>query len=94
MTVVNYPAGFATGSLACGGGGAQPCGPDRVLAAGLLAGFAGVLWLGFAAGVGLSLFSAGAVTAHPRAHVLYDIAFPGLYLLLAVAATAYFAGRT
>lgn len=62
-------------------------------AVGLIVGFAGVPWLGLAAGVGLILFFVCAVTAHLRAHVLYNIAFPGLYLLLAVAATAYFAGR-
>jgi hypothetical protein len=61
-------------------------------AAGLVVGFAGIPWLGLAAGAGLVLFFVGAVTAHLRAHVLYNIAFPGFYLLLAIAATAYFAG--
>lgn len=62
-------------------------------AAGLLAGFAGAPWLGLAAGIGLVLFFVGAVAAHVRARVLRNVAVPGLYLLLAAAAAAYFAGR-
>ncbi|WP_399131649.1 hypothetical protein [Streptomyces sp. ITFR-16] len=38
-------------------------------------------------------FFAGAVVAHVRVRVLHDIAFPGVFLLLAVAATGLFAGR-
>lgn len=58
-------------------------------AMGLLAGFVVAPWLGIAAGVGLTLFFVGAVSAHLRARVLYNIAFPGAYLVLALAATAY-----
>lgn len=58
---------------------------------GLLVGLAGFPRLGLAAGVGLIVFFVGALAAHLRAHVLYNIAFPGLYLALAVAATTYFA---
>jgi hypothetical protein len=63
-------------------------------AAGLVTGLAGVPWLGLAAGAGLTLFFVGAVTAHLHARVLHNIAFPGLYLLLAIAATAHFAALT
>ncbi|MDV7133031.1 DoxX family protein [Williamsia muralis] len=58
-------------------------------AVGLVIGVAAVPWFGVAAGVGLVLFFIGAVAAHVRARVFYNIAFPGLYLLLAVASTAY-----
>ncbi|OBB57301.1 transmembrane invasion protein [Mycobacterium sp. 852013-51886_SCH5428379] len=58
-------------------------------AVGLVVGVTAVPWLGVAAGIGLVLFFIGAVVAHVRARVLYNIAFPGLYLLLAVASTAY-----
>ncbi|MDG9683141.1 DoxX family protein [Streptomyces sp. DH18] len=61
-------------------------------AAGLLIGLFGVPWLGLAAGVGLIAFFVGAVLAHVRARVFHNIAFPGCFLLLAVAATVYFAG--
>ncbi|KAB8162564.1 DoxX family protein [Streptomyces sp. 3MP-14] len=57
-------------------------------AAGLVVGLAVAPWLGVAAGFGLTLFFVGAVVAHVRARVFSNIAFPGLYLLLAVAATA------
>lgn len=60
-------------------------------AIGLIIGFTGTPWLGVAAGIGLIVFFVGAVTAHIRARVFYNIAFPGLYLLLAVAAASYFA---
>lgn len=56
---------------------------------GLVVGWTMIPWLGVAAGVGLVLFFVGAVIAHLRARVLYNIAFPGLFLLLAVAATTY-----
>jgi hypothetical protein len=62
-------------------------------AAGLLAGLAGIHWLGLAAGVGLTAFFVGAVLAHARSRVFHNIAFPGGYLLLAVASTGFFAGR-
>ncbi|MFF2083525.1 DoxX family protein [Nocardia sp. NPDC058176] len=58
-------------------------------ALGLVVGATVIPWLGVAAGAGLILFFVGAVIAHLRARVLYKIAFPGLFLLLAVAATAY-----
>jgi hypothetical protein len=41
--------------------------------------------LGVAAAVGLVLFFAGALATHIRAHVFYDIAFPGAFFALAVA---------
>ncbi|MFH9132817.1 DoxX family protein [Streptomyces sp. NPDC017524] len=61
-------------------------------AVGLLVGLFGVPWLGLAAGVGLIAFFVGAVLTHVRARVFHNIAFPGGFLLLAVAATAYFGG--
>ncbi|WP_393062625.1 DoxX family protein [Streptomyces sp. LN549] len=60
---------------------------------GLLVGLFGVHWLGLAAGIGLTAFFIGAVLAHLHAHVFYNIAFPGGYLLLAVASTSFFAGK-
>jgi hypothetical protein len=62
-------------------------------AVGLLIGLLGVHWLGLAAGVGLIAFFIGAVLAHVRARVFYNIAFPGGYLLLAVASTSFFVGK-
>ncbi|MGE2737756.1 DoxX family protein [Mycolicibacterium vaccae] len=59
-------------------------------ALGLLVGFALTPWLGLAAAVGLLLFFVGAVTVHVRTRVLHNIAFPAAYLLLAVAAVAYY----
>jgi hypothetical protein len=41
-----------------------------------------------AAAVGLVLFFVGAVITHLRAHVLYNIAFPGAYLCLSAATLA------
>ncbi|MFI7291663.1 DoxX family protein [Streptomyces anulatus] len=61
-------------------------------AAGLLIGLFGAPGLGLAAGVGLTAFFVGAVLAHVRARVFHNIAFPGVYLLLAVASTGFFAG--
>ncbi|TYQ09529.1 UNVERIFIED_ORG: DoxX-like protein [Gordonia westfalica J30] len=58
-------------------------------ALGLVAGLVALPWLGVAAGTGLILFFIGAVVAHVRARVFYNIAFPGLYLLLAVASAIY-----
>jgi DoxX-like protein len=60
-------------------------------AVGLAIGLTAAPWLGVAAGIGLVLFFIGAVVAHVRARVFNNIAFPGLYLLLAVASTAYMA---
>ncbi|MFC8128549.1 DoxX family protein [Streptomyces sp. NPDC057302] len=62
-------------------------------AVGLLMGLLGVHWLGLAAGIGLTAFFIGAVLAHVRARVFYNIAFPGGYLLLAVASTSFFVGK-
>jgi DoxX-like family len=56
-------------------------------AAGLLLGLAGVRPLGIAAGAGLVLFFVGAVVTHVRARVFHNIAFPGAFLALAIAAT-------
>ncbi|MEV5876382.1 DoxX family protein [Streptomyces sp. NPDC052101] len=55
-------------------------------AAGLLLGLLGLRPLGIAAGVGLVLFYLGALTAHVRARVFHNIAFPGLFLALAAGA--------
>ncbi|CAL9564440.1 DoxX family protein [Streptomyces sp. enrichment culture] len=52
-------------------------------AAGLLLGLMGVPVIGVAAATGLVLFFAGAIAAHIRARVYYNIAFPGTYLALA-----------
>lgn len=54
-------------------------------AAGLLLGLLDLRFIGFAAATGLVLFFIGAVTAHLRARVYYNLAFPGTYLLLATA---------
>ncbi|HEY9330944.1 MAG TPA: DoxX family protein [Streptomyces sp.] len=62
-------------------------------AAGLLMGLLGVHRLGLAAGIGLTAFFIGAVLVHLRARVFHNIAFPGCYLLLAVAATSFFVGK-
>jgi hypothetical protein len=60
-------------------------------AVGLVVGLLGLRWLGIAAAVGLVLFFVGAVLTHLRAHVLYNIAFPGAYLCLSVASLALLA---
>lgn len=52
-------------------------------AAGIVVGLLGLRELGIAAAAGLVLFFIGAVATHLRAHVLYNIAFPGAYLCLA-----------
>ncbi|MFD9545277.1 DoxX family protein [Streptomyces sp. NPDC060022] len=62
-------------------------------AVGLLVGLLGVHRLGLAAGIGLTAFFIGAVLAHVRARVFYNIIFPGGYLLLAVAGTGFFVGK-
>lgn len=54
-------------------------------AIGLVAGLLGLPALGIAAATGLVLFFVGAVVTHLRARVLYNIAFPGAYLLLSTA---------
>jgi DoxX-like family len=62
-------------------------------AVGLVVGVLGVPALGFAAAAGLVLFFVGAVVTHLRARVLYDIAFPGTYLLLSAASLALMAAH-
>jgi hypothetical protein len=57
-------------------------------AAGLIVGLLGLRALGIAAAVGLVLFFVGAVVTHLRAHVLYNIAFPGAFLSLSAASLA------
>jgi hypothetical protein len=61
-------------------------------ALGLAAGLAGIPFVGLAAAAGLVAFFVGAVGAHVRARVFYNIGFPLLYLALAAASLAYFAG--
>lgn len=62
-------------------------------AAGLVFGLVGVPWVGIAAAVGLVLFFVGAVVTHLRAHVLYNIAFPGAYLCLSATTLALMAAH-
>ncbi len=59
--------------------------------AGLVAGLFGLESIGLAAAAGLVLFFVGAVAAHVRARVFHNIAFPAGFLVLALAATAFFA---
>lgn len=54
-------------------------------AAGLLLGLLDVQFLGVAAAIGLVLFFTGALVAHLRAGVFYNLAYPGAYWLLAMA---------
>lgn len=49
--------------------------------------------IGIAAAAGLVLFFAGAIITHIRAGVLYNIAFPGGYLLLSAASMALLAAH-
>lgn len=58
---------------------------------GLVAGLSGLRVLGLTAAVGLVVFFVGAVGVHIRARVFHNIAFPGLFLALALAAVAHFA---
>ena len=62
-------------------------------AAGLLVGLVGPPAIGIAAAIGLVLFFIGAVIAHLRARVLYNIAFPGAYLGLSAASLVLLAGK-
>jgi hypothetical protein len=62
-------------------------------AAGLLIGLLWVRPIGIAAAAGLVLFFVGAMAAHVRARVLYNLAFPGFYLALAVGSLIVIAGR-
>ncbi|MFZ1175758.1 MAG: DoxX family protein [Mycobacterium sp.] len=57
-------------------------------AVGLIVGLLGPPALGIAAAAGLVLFFVGAVVTHLRAHVLYNVAFPGAYLCLSAASLA------
>ena len=54
-------------------------------ALGLLVGLAGLPVIGIAAAIGLVLYFIGAVIAHLRARVFYNIAFPGAYLVFSAA---------
>lgn len=58
-------------------------------AVGLVVGLTAMPWLGVAASIGLVLFFVGAIVVHVRAEVYGNIAFPGVYLLLAVASLGY-----
>jgi hypothetical protein len=62
-------------------------------AAGLLIGILWVRPIGVAAGAGLALFFAGALVVHVRARVLYNLAFPGFYLALAIGSLVLIATR-
>jgi hypothetical protein len=62
-------------------------------AAGLLVGLVGPPAIGIAAAIGLVLFFIGAVIAHLRARVLYNIAFPGAYLGLSAASLVLLAAK-
>jgi DoxX-like family len=62
-------------------------------AAGLLVGLVGPPAIGIAAATGLVLYFIGAVTAHLRACVLYNIAFPGAYLGLSAASLVLLAAK-
>jgi hypothetical protein len=57
-------------------------------AVGLLVGLVGFPAIGIAAATGLVLFFIGAVIAHLRAGVLYNIAAPGAYLTFSAASLA------
>ncbi|MBF6334184.1 DoxX family protein [Nocardia transvalensis] len=57
-------------------------------AVGLLLGLLGARPIGIAAAAGLVLFFLGALIAHVRARVFYNIAFPGVYFALAVGSLA------
>lgn len=54
-------------------------------AAGLILGLLGFHLVGVAAGIGLVAFFVGAIIAHLRARVFYNLAFPGAFLVLAIA---------
>ena len=59
-------------------------------ALGLLLGLFGIPIIGIAAAAGLVAFFIGAVTAHVRARVFYNIAFPTLFLALAAVSLVFF----
>jgi DoxX-like family len=62
-------------------------------AIGLLVGLVGLPAVGIAAATGLVLFFLGAVIAHFRARVLYNIAAPGAYLALSAASLVLLLGK-
>jgi DoxX-like family len=62
-------------------------------AIGLLIGLVGLPAIGIAAATGLVLYFIGALIAHVRARVLYNIAFPGAYLVLSAASLVLLAGK-
>jgi hypothetical protein len=62
-------------------------------AVGLLLGLVWTRMFGIAAAIGLVLFFIGAIATHVRARVLYNLAFPGLYLALAVGSLVLIAAR-
>jgi len=62
-------------------------------AAGLLVGLVSPPAIGIAAATGLLLYFIGAVIAHLRARVLYNIAFPGAYLGLSAASLVLLAAK-
>jgi DoxX-like family len=62
-------------------------------AIGLLVGVVGPPAIGIAAATGLGLYFIGAVIAHLRARVFYNIAFPGAYLGLSAASLVLLAGK-
>jgi hypothetical protein len=62
-------------------------------AVGLVVGIVGLPAVGIAAAAGLVLFFVGAVVTHLRAHVLYNIAFPGAFLCLSAASVALLIGE-
>lgn len=86
------PARFVLGNMAEVGVPRSWLVPLGVLkaagAAGLLIGLLGVRPLGLAAAAGLVLFFAGALATHIRARVWHNIAVPGAFFALAVAAGA------
>lgn len=62
-------------------------------AIGLIVGLVGLPIVGIAAAAGLVLFFVGAVIAHLRASVLYNIAAPGTYLVLSAASMVLLVGK-
>jgi hypothetical protein len=62
-------------------------------AAGMVVGLLGLRELGIAAAAGLVAFFVGAVATHVRAHVVYNIAFPGAFLCLSAASLALMVAR-
>jgi len=62
-------------------------------AVGLVAGLLALRALGIAAAVCLVLFFVDAMLTHVKAHVLYNIAFPGAFLSLSAASLALMLAR-